>query len=204
MPSDWAPAIAPVPPMEPIGAWESIPVPALAPMAPIAPMPPPANFAPIAPPMLGEVAFLAPPGSEEAQEQEEARRSQEDQRRARESERRAQEEERRAQEEVRRGQERDDRYYRQGKNYLDRKSYEQAIESFNRVIENKSSRADGALYWRAYALNRLGKRDDALATLTELQRNYPKSRWLDDAKALEAEVRQKNGQPVSPESTADE
>ena len=125
-------------------------------------------------------------------------------RRAQDDVRRAQDEERRAQDEVRRNMEREDRYYRQGKSYLDHKSYDQAIESFNRVIENKSSRSDGALYWRAYAQNRMGKRDEALASLSELQKNYPKSRWLDDARALESEVRQKSGKPMSPESAADE
>lgn len=100
--------------------------------------------------------------------------------------------------------EHDESEYRRGKSYLDRKAYDKAVDAFSRVIENKGSRADGAYYWRAYSLNRVGKRDEALASLTELQKAYPKSHWLDDAKALEAEIRQKSGQPVSPESTADE
>ena len=72
------------------------------------------------------------------------------------------------------------------------------------VIDNKSSRADGALYWRAYAQNKLGQRDAAVATLTELQNTYASSHWLDDAKALQVEIRQQSGQPVSPESATDE
>jgi HEAT repeat protein len=37
-----------------------------------------------------------------------------------------------------------------------------------------------------------------------LQKNFGSSRWVNDAKALEAEVRQANGQPLSPESESDE
>ena len=198
------PAIAPVPAMPPmaamralgaIDAWQSVP--ALAPLAPIPPMGS-MNWAP--PRALALLAW----NNDESQDQEEDRRARDDARRAQDQERRAQDEERRAQEEMRRAAERDDNSYRKGKAFLDRKSYDQAIEAFNRVIEDKTGRADGALYWRAYALNRLGKRDEALASLSELQKNYPKSRWLDDAKALDVEVRQKSGQSVSPDSTGDE
>ena len=70
-----------------------------------------------------------------------------------------------------------------------------AIDAFNRVIEDKGSRADGALYWRAYAENKLGKRTEAQATIAELKKTYPNSHWLDDAKALEVEVGQQSGQP---------
>ena len=117
---------------------------------------------------------------------------------------RVRDEARRAQDELRRSQDRDERTYRTGKSYLDRKEYDKAVDAFNRVIENKGGRADGALYWRAYAQNKLGKRDDALASLGELQKSYPSSRWLDDAKALQVEIRSQSGQPVSPESTTDE
>ncbi|HEV2687575.1 MAG TPA: HEAT repeat domain-containing protein [Bryobacteraceae bacterium] len=105
----------------------------------------------------------------------------------------------RAQAEIRRSQDREERYYRQGKAYLDRKDYDKAIDSFSRVIEEKGARADGALYWRGYAQLRLGKREEGLASLNELLKTYPNSRWLDDAKALIAE-----GGQVSPESASDE
>lgn len=72
------------------------------------------------------------------------------------------------------------------------------------MIDSKSSRADGAYYWRAYAQNKLGHRDEALASLAELQKSYPGSRWLDDAKALQVEIRSQNGQPLSPETATDE
>ena len=42
------------------------------------------------------------------------------------------------------------------------------------------------------------------ATIGELTKAYPKSRYLQDAKALEVEVRRDSGQPVRPENESDE
>lgn len=94
--------------------------------------------------------------------------------------------------------------YESGMRQLDGRNYEDAIQRFDRVVAAKSSRADGALYWKAYSLNRLGKRDEALAAIAQLRRDFPKSRWLDDAQALEVEVRQNSGKPVSPETETNE
>ena len=78
------------------------------------------------------------------------------------------------------------------------------MKEFDEVIENKGLRADGALYWKAYALNRTGKRTEALAALDQIEREYAGSAWLNDAKALKLEVQQSSGQPVSPETQSDE
>lgn len=96
--------------------------------------------------------------------------------------------------------------YDAGKSALENRNYERAVEIFDRVINgrNPSTRADGAYYWKAYALNKLGKRDEALAALAELAKQFPQSGWLNDAKALQAEVQQGKGQPISPENQADE
>ena len=103
-----------------------------------------------------------------------------------------------------RAKERADHSYRKGQAYLDKHDYSNAIEAFNEAIEEKSPRTEGALYWRAYAENKLGKRTEALATLAELKKTYPSGRWLEDAKALELEVHQASGAPVSPEGATDE
>ncbi len=103
-----------------------------------------------------------------------------------------------------RARERDEHAYRKGQSYLDKRDYQGAIDAFNDVITEKSGRVDGALYWRAYAENKLGKRSEALATLAELKKNYPNSRWLEDAGALQVEVRSASGSPVSPENATDE
>jgi len=93
---------------------------------------------------------------------------------------------------------RGDGAYDAGTRALDQHRYEDAVQQFDAVIAAKSARSDGALYWKAYALNRLGKRDEALAALAQLRRDYASSPWLHDAQGLEAEVKQNAGQPVSP------
>ncbi|HTA46072.1 MAG TPA: HEAT repeat domain-containing protein [Bryobacteraceae bacterium] len=94
--------------------------------------------------------------------------------------------------------------YDNGMRSLDNRQYEKAIQSFDRVVTNKAPRAEGALYWKAYGLNRLGRRDDSLAAIAVLRRDYPKSRWLNDAQALEVEVRQSSGKPISPADESNE
>ncbi|MBZ5579924.1 MAG: hypothetical protein LAP40_25485 [Acidobacteriia bacterium] len=98
----------------------------------------------------------------------------------------------------------DDGLYSNGQRALDRSQWDEALGNFNRVAANGGPRADGALYWKAYTLNKLGRRDEANAAIAELRKSYPNSRWLDDAKALEMEVQQAAGQNVSPESQSDE
>ena len=106
---------------------------------------------------------------------------------------------------VKRGrQDSEERNYRRGAEYLDRREFEKAIDEFDKVIERKGAKADGAYYWKAYGLSKLGRRDLALASLAELKKSYSTSRWLNDAKALEAEVQQAGGQGISPESQNDE
>jgi HEAT repeat protein len=59
------------------------------------------------------------------------------------------------------------------------------------------------MYWKAYAQNKLGQRPEALATIGVLTKDYPKSRYLNDAKALEVEVRSRAGS-VDPAQESDE
>lgn len=98
----------------------------------------------------------------------------------------------------------DDRLYQDGQRALDNRHWDQALEDFSQVAARAGSRADGALYWKAYTLNKLGRRDEAMAAIAELRKSYAGSRWLDDAKALEVEVKQASGQKVAPESESDE
>ncbi|HXJ43921.1 MAG TPA: HEAT repeat domain-containing protein [Bryobacteraceae bacterium] len=87
--------------------------------------------------------------------------------------------------------------YEAGTRALDNHRYEDAIRGFDAVINTRGARADGALYWKAYALDKAGRRDEALATIVKLRADYPASRWLNDAQALEAAVKQGSGQPAS-------
>jgi hypothetical protein len=95
-----------------------------------------------------------------------------------------------------------DSVYDCGRQALDRAAYDEALQSFSRVAAAKlGARAAGAVYWRAYAQNRLGQRAEALATLGELRSGYPSSGWAAEASALEVEIRQSSGQRVTPDST---
>ena len=139
---------------------------------------------------------------QDRQDQEQEKRDREQERRDREQEARDREQEKRDRE-----QERLDRlteWYDEGREALDEDHYERAEAKFGQLAETASSQADAALYWKAYAENRLGKRDTALANIAELKRRFPQSRWQKDANALELEVRQSSGQPIHPEKEKDE
>jgi HEAT repeat protein len=94
--------------------------------------------------------------------------------------------------------------YEQGQNAIERAQWTQAIERFTALVAAKAPRADAALYWRAYSLDRLNRQAEALTSIAELLKIYPSSRWVADARALEIQLRQRAGQPVSPEVQADE
>jgi tetratricopeptide (TPR) repeat protein len=94
---------------------------------------------------------------------------------------------------------REEQFYRRGQSANDERDYERAAQSFATAASYNGPRADGALYWKAYAFHKLGRRDEALTALAELQKSHPSSRWLNDARVLELEVKQSAGRPISPE-----
>jgi HEAT repeat protein len=91
--------------------------------------------------------------------------------------------------------------YTAAKDALDDGDYEKAISQFDEVVKLHGRRTDGALYWKAYALNKAGNKAQALTTIGELRKSYPRSTWLRDAAALEQEMR---GGAVNPENIPDE
>jgi hypothetical protein len=100
--------------------------------------------------------------------------------------------------------EQEERSYDCGRRAIDESQWDRAVEYFTQAANVKGNRADGALYWKAYSQNRLGQRAEALTTLAELKNGYAKSRWTNDANALEVEVRQRAGQKVDPANTSDD
>jgi HEAT repeat protein len=92
--------------------------------------------------------------------------------------------------------------YNQATQDLDVSQWENARAGFDQVAQMHGPHADGALYWKAYALNKLGRREDALAALSTLDKTYPQSHWNNDAKALEVEIRQSMGESVSPDNVS--
>ena len=73
-----------------------------------------------------------------------------------------------------------------------------AIAIFSKLADQKGDHADGALYWTAYAENKLGNSGQALDTCTSLLHQYPASSWIEDCGALKIEIRAKDGKPVQP------
>jgi HEAT repeat protein len=94
----------------------------------------------------------------------------------------------------------EDSDYREGRRALDAGEWDKAIAAFDASASHKGAAAAGALYWKAYAQNRAGRRADAVATIKVLRAEYPSSRWINDAQALEAEM----GAGVSPGGESDE
>lgn len=93
--------------------------------------------------------------------------------------------------------------YSSGKDLLMRRQYEQAIVRFDRVIARKEGRVDGALYHKAYSLYKLGKNEEALATIATLRKEFPQSAYLQDAKILETDAR-RGGKPANPAEVDDD
>jgi hypothetical protein len=144
-----------------------------------------------------------------AQDPEQEKRDREQEKRDREQEKRDREQEKRDREQEARDrqQERLDRaseLYQDGREDLDENRYDQAEAKFAELAALSASQTDAALYWKAYAENRLGKREASLATIEDLKHRFPQSRWQKDASALEIEVRQRTGQPAHPEMQSDD
>ena len=89
-----------------------------------------------------------------------------------------------------------DSNYSSGQSHLNQRQYDQAIVRFDRVIAQKTARADAAHYYKAFAQFRLGKTEDALATIAALRKEFPQSRYLNDAKTLEADARRLKPQDI--------
>ena len=109
-----------------------------------------------------------------------------------------------ADEQSREREERAQELYEDGQDYLDDHEWSRAASKFRELARMKGAQADAGLYWLAYSQYKMGQGSDALTTVVELQKAYPKSRYASDAKALEVEIRQLSGQRVEPADVVDE
>src|SRR6478672_1574561 len=98
----------------------------------------------------------------------------------------------------------DSQLYAKGTAALDENDWDAAADAFQQVVKMGGSRADGALYWLAYARNKQGRKDEALAILREFSAKFPKSSWGKDARALELEIRPSSGKTVLRENSTDD
>jgi hypothetical protein len=138
--------------------------------------------------------FAAPQSAQSQSDADEARRDREEAQREREQEKREREQERL---------ERLQELYDDGREALDDDQYEKAEHKFAELASLNGPQTDAALYWQAYAENKLGKKAAALSHISDLKSKYGQSKWKKDAEALEIEVRQGTGQAVKPKEGDD-
>lgn len=135
---------------------------------------------------------------QDAQDREQEARDREQERRDREQEARDREQEKRDREQERL--ERLDDLYDEGREALDEDRYDQAATKFRQLADLNGPHTDAALYWKAYAENKLAKKDSALATIADFKKRFSQSRWAKDMNVLELEVKQSTGTAARPES----
>ena len=83
-----------------------------------------------------------------------------------------------------------------GTRAIDQGRWADAADIFSKVAALHADHADGALYWKAYAENKLGKSKASQEACSQLRAGFPKSRWIDDCGALEVEIRARSGKRV--------
>jgi HEAT repeat protein len=94
--------------------------------------------------------------------------------------------------------------YREAQRALNNEDWEEAEALFTQVAEGGGSDTDAALYWKAYVQFKRERASLARQTLLQLEREFPQSSWIDDARALEVEARQASGQDLNPADEDDE
>jgi outer membrane protein assembly factor BamD (BamD/ComL family) len=77
--------------------------------------------------------------------------------------------------------------YDEGQKALRDKNWMEAADHFEQAIEADNSQADAAMYWRAYAYYKAGRKNEAERELRGLERKYPQSNWVKEAQALRIE-----------------
>jgi HEAT repeats len=82
----------------------------------------------------------------------------------------------------------DDDAYTIGTRAMDEHRWQDAVSAFDVVIGEKGKRADAALYWKAYSLNKLGKAPLAIATCDQLHSQFGDSRWNKDCNVISVNV----------------
>ena len=91
--------------------------------------------------------------------------------------------------------------YKRAKQFVYQKDWLKAVEQFRQVAESfpGSKLKDVSLYWSGYSLNQLSQtlenldkmldtQKEALSQLETLMKQYPYSKWIDDAKLLRVEI----------------
>ena len=95
--------------------------------------------------------------------------------------------------------------YEQAREAIENSQFDRAVREFDQVIgQANNSRKDAAMYWKAYSQSKLELSKEALQTIQEMAKQFAASPWVKDARALELEIRQSVGQPISADLQNDE
>jgi len=98
-----------------------------------------------------------------------------------------------------------DSLYDQARQAIENSQFDRAIRDLDRLLtDSAKTRADAALYWKAYSQSHIADTQEALKTLQELMKDFASSSWAKDGKALALEIQAANGQPISAELQNDE
>jgi tetratricopeptide (TPR) repeat protein len=87
----------------------------------------------------------------------------------------------------------EEKLYRLGTSAMNEGRWDAAADIFDEVFKQRGQRTVASLYWKAYALNKLGRSQEALKIIAELRKSYRQSEWLKDADALELEIKHLRG-----------
>jgi HEAT repeat protein len=76
--------------------------------------------------------------------------------------------------------------FREGRDLIEAQDWQKASEKFNAFISEypKDKDLDAALYWYAYALQKQGRKDEAVEPLARLIKEFPGSSWRREAEAM--------------------
>jgi len=77
--------------------------------------------------------------------------------------------------------------YDEGQRALRDQDWNVAAEQFKEAIKADKKTADASMYWRAYALYKTGLQKEAERQVATLERKYPDSRWVKEARVLQIE-----------------
>ncbi len=93
--------------------------------------------------------------------------------------------------------------FAQGRDLLQEREYGDAADRFKRFLTEypRHKDVDAALYWLAYSLTKVERFAEADRQIERLNREFPKSNWLDDARALRVQIagQQRNTQAINNE-----
>jgi len=96
------------------------------------------------------------------------------------------------------------RLYADGTRAINDGRWADAQAIFSKVANERGEHADGALYWRAYAENKMGQAKVALDTCAVLRRDFAASSWIHECGALAIEIHAQSGKPAAPKAGDDD